>query len=246
MRSLVRWKAGGDAYGEPGVANEYRRRYRRTPSIIASSMAGRRIIRSSDLVYISTSSLYGRRPNQYDRVVIPVDRLQQDGCGVLRYEYLGRTKGIGTFQFSADTVEAMQMLITQTKRGQRVNSVFGEGVNPRLRKIRDGLDELGLKSNALLDHGASRLVYGVSLVKNLTDYLLGVDGTPKYILSTKNTALTTQQISQWWFERWCEPRIGRDGVLDDVAKHTPVYPVRHGARVTMPPPLDEEPRLFED
>ena len=139
----------------PEVAAEYRRRYATTPSIIASSMAGRAIVRPTDLVFISTTSLYGRRPNQYDRIAIPGAQAASRGTAPIRYEYLGRTRGFGTFQFSDDTVEGMATLLAQTKQGQRVNSVFGEGVNPRLRKIRDGLDELGLPSNIFLDHGAA-------------------------------------------------------------------------------------------
>jgi len=34
-----------------------------------------------------------------------------------------------------------------------VNSGFGEGVNPRLRKIRGALAELGLPQDELLEHG---------------------------------------------------------------------------------------------
>ena len=46
--------------------------------------------------------------------------------------------------------------------GQRVNSIFGEGVNPKLRKVRDGIDLLGWPSEVLLQHGRHRIVYGVS------------------------------------------------------------------------------------
>jgi hypothetical protein len=74
--------------------------------------------------------------------------------GGVRYEYLGRTKGVGTFQFGPRTVAELSRLLTQSRRGQRVNSVLGEGVNPRLRKVRDGLDLLGLSSDELLTPAA--------------------------------------------------------------------------------------------
>lgn len=230
----------------PEVAEEYHRRYRKSPSIIASSMAGRPIQRPANLVYISTTSLYGRRPNQYDRITVPVDRIQPGSGGSLKYEYLGRTKGIGTFQFGSQTVDEMKTLIEQTSKGQRVNSVFGEGVNPRLRKIRDGLDELGLPSNSLLDHGAPRLVYGVSLIQNLADYLLGIDSKPKYVLEASSTEGATQRIADWWFERWGRPRTEKPEVLDQIATHTLVYPIRHGARVKLPAALVEEFLLFDE
>jgi hypothetical protein len=38
--------------------------------------------------------------------------------------------------------------------------------NPRLRKIRDGLDALALPTDDLLNHGSPRLVYGVMLTQN--------------------------------------------------------------------------------
>src|SRR5690606_33044272 len=44
----------------------YRKRYQDQPSVIASSVAGRSVVRSADLVFVGTSSLYGVRPNQYD------------------------------------------------------------------------------------------------------------------------------------------------------------------------------------
>ena len=48
-------------------------------------------------------------------------------------------------------------LLDLRKRGfQRVNSVFGEGVNPRMRKIREGLEVLGAPTDKLLLHGNQR------------------------------------------------------------------------------------------
>ena len=242
---LVGGKLVAMLVASPEVVAEYRRRYRTTPSIIASSMAGRAVVRPSDLAYISTTSLYGRRPNQYDRISIPAQNLPDGSSGELRYQYLKKTKGLGTFQFGPDTVEAMSMVLAQSSRGQRVNSIFGEGTNPRLRKIRDALDELGLPSGTLLDHGAPRLVYGVQLVENLSDYLLGIDEKPKYIVPLTHSTAATGAISQWWFERWCKPRLTED-VLTRIEKHTLAYPVKHGAAVVLPTTHDEELLLWED
>lgn len=229
----------------PEVVAEYRRRYKSTPSIIASSMAGRAVVRAADLVYISTTSLYGRRPNQYDRISIPAGKVAEGAAGELRYHYLKKTKGLGTFQFGQDAVEAMSLVLAQTSKGQRVNSVFGEGTNPRLRKIRDGLDELGLPSNTMLDHGAPRLVYGVPLIENLSDYLLGIDEKPKYFVPPARSGPATTSISEWWFERWCKPRLV-DEVFERVEAHTLALPIRHGAAVVLPPTLADEPSLFEE
>lgn len=230
----------------PEVVEEYRRRYRRVPSIIASSMAGRAVVRPPDLVFISTTSLYGRRPNQYDRLVVPAEKVAEGHTGDLRYVYLGKTRGYGTFQFGEDATASMQTVLSQTTQGQRVNYVFGEGVNPRLRMLRDALDELGFSSNMMLDHGAPRLVYGVPLIRNLTDYLLGIDKTPDYIIPLKGASDATGAIGRWWYERWSKNRVEKDGVLDEIEKQTLVHPIRHEARVKLPPPLVEEHLLFDE
>ena len=218
----------------PEIVTEYRRRYGGLPSVIASSMAGRSIRRPADLVFIGTTSLYGQRPSQYDRISIPRDPESSEARPGLRYEYLGRTRGIGTFQFNDRTVAELAVLLAQSKRGQQVNSVFGEGVNPPLRKIRDGLDALGLSSDDLLNHGGPRLVYGVELTENTRAYLLGMEKHPRYILGQRNPKDWTQKIARWWLRRWLLPRIEREDVLARVARHDFVHPIRHGARVEMP------------
>src|SRR5947209_20596735 len=103
------------------------------------------------------------------------------------------------------------VLLAQSKRGQQVNSVFGEGVNPRLRKLRDGLDALGLPTDDLLNHGGPRLVYGVELIENTHAYLLGMDKQPKFLVPQKSPKQFTQQIAQWWMKRWLLPRVIKEG-----------------------------------
>jgi hypothetical protein len=218
----------------PEVVLEYRRRYGGIPSVIASSMAGRPVCRAAELVFIGTTSLYGQRPSQYDRISIPRETgIGESGPGI-RYEYLGRTRGMGTFQFGDETVAQLSLLLAQSKRGQQVNSVFGEGVNPRLRKLRDGLDALGLSSDDLLNHGGPRLVYGVELIENTHAYLLGMDKQPKFILPQKSAKQLMQKIARWWMRRWMLPRLAKEGILARVAAHNFVHPIRHGARVRMP------------
>ena len=99
----------------PEVVAEYRRRYAGMPSVIASSMARRPIVRPADLAFIGTTSLYGQRPCQYDRVTFP--HMGADGKRVvLRYEYLGRTQGLGTFHFGEQTVKDMGLLLLAQSR----------------------------------------------------------------------------------------------------------------------------------
>jgi hypothetical protein len=164
---------------------------------------------------------------------------------VLRYRLLGKTEGYGTLHFSTETADALGTLVAQSDGGQRVHSIFGEGVNPRLRKIRDGLDSLGLPSDALLTHGSPRLVYGIALARNFREYLLGIDPAPEYFSPLDDPSASTQRIATWWRERWLVRRIQRDDVLYEVALHRTTYPVEHGGRVRLPADVNQL-SLFSD
>jgi hypothetical protein len=224
----------------PEVVAEYRRRYGKVPSIIASSMAGRAVTRPAHLVLIGTTSLYGQRPCQYDRITFPY------GTDCIRYQFLGRTLGLGTSQFSKKTVDSLTRLLKHSARGQQVNSVFGEGVNPRLRKLRDGLAELGLDADELSRHGRPRLVFGVALAQNMRPYLMGREKRPSYILAEKEPKKITEAMCRWWIDRWVLARLKRDDVCQRMAQHTLVHPIRHGARVVLPRLDPDQPVLFDE
>jgi hypothetical protein len=229
----------------PEVVQEYRRRYAGAESEIASSMAGRPIARAPALVLLGTTSLYGVGSSQYNRVKVPCDRLGGSAADTLRYEQLGRSEAFGTSQYSKETLEALTDLVQQSSNGQRVNSIFGEGVSPKLRKVRQALDELGLPSELLLRHHRPRIVYGVGLVHNLSEYLLGLDSKPKYLAPLANSHVAGAKIASWWRERWLRNRILSDEVLHEVSRHTLVHPICHGARVTTPR-SSEQPTLFPE
>ena len=216
----------------PTVVSAYHRKYQQYESEIASSIAGRPISRASRLVYIGTTSLYGTTSSQYNRVRIPAEVL--DAKADVRLERLGRSRSYGTSHLSTETVATLVRLSEQSRSGARINSLFGEGVNPKLRKVRAGLDALGWPSDELLQHGRQRIIYGASLVENLTSYLLGMNSRPRYLVRT-TLANDVQRISAWWAKRWLLPRIRSDDVLRRVALHTTERPVQHGARVPSPP-----------
>lgn len=119
----------------------------------------------------------------------------------------------------------------QQSDAQRVNSIFGEGVSPKLRKVRQALDLLNLPSGMLLRHHRQRVVYAVSLIKNLGDYLIGAAKRPEYVVPVNEGVAATVAIGAWWRERWLRNRITSDDVLDEVERHTSVRPITHGARV---------------
>ncbi|UNK58900.1 DUF4338 domain-containing protein [Pseudoxanthomonas daejeonensis] len=219
----------------PEVALEYRHRYSDAQSEIASAMAGRPIRRAPHLVLLGTTSLYGVGSSQYNRIRVPCDRLGGATDENLRYKELGHSESFGTSQYADDTVEALTELAQQSANGSRVNSIFGEGVSPKLRKVRRGLELLGLPADVLLRHYRHRIVYGVSLIRNLRDYLLGLDPEPSYFVPVDASASATAQIGAWWLERWLRNRIESDEVLAEVERHTLIRPVQHGARVPVLP-----------
>ena len=230
----------------PEVVTAYRDKYVEQESEIASSMAGRPIVRPSQLVFLGTTSLYGVGSSQYNRLRMPAERIGGAAGERLAFLELGKSEAYGTSHFSSDTVSALVSLVQQSSNGQRVNSIFGEGVSPKLRKIRDGLDALNLPADALLQHGRQRIVYGVPVVRNLREFLLGMDDEPDYLFDLAEPERSTDEIGRWWTERWLRKRIQSDEVLTRVEQHTLVRPIRHGARVVLPRVDDGQATLFDD
>jgi hypothetical protein len=230
----------------PEVVIEYKRRYQSLPSIIASSMAGHAIVRPANLVFVGTTSLYGERPNQYDRTSYPCDIVGGPKGESIRYRYLtsqerNRTSGVGTFQFGRNTKAAIEKYMSSTTNGRRVNNVFGEGTSPKLRSLRDGLNALGISSEEMLQHGIEKVVYGVAMVANTSRYLLRIDDAPQYLFSLDEAQASTARIARHWFERWASDRMGRSETEQKLLAHTLIRPIRHGARVVLP--SDNEDQL---
>lgn len=229
--ALAAGKLVGALAVSPKVIAAYRAKYAR-PSEIASSMAGRSIERESRLSFISTTSLYGSGSSQYNRLRWPAKVMGGLKDELISFTELGRSRSFGTSQFTDETVEALVRL-SRIKGGVvRVNSIFGEGVSPRLRKVRLGLAALGWPTSELLKHGRERIVYGVKLVENLRDYSLGIDPDPEYLLNPEQTDETP--IGDWWFERWGKRRSEQPEILENMRRHRLVRPVSHGARVPLP------------
>jgi len=225
----------------PEVALAYERKYSGASSIIASSMAGRAIIRKPKLVLLGTTSLYGVSSSQYNRITIPAKEVGGKADGQIAYELLGRSLGYGSYHLSASTVAEIELLLAQSKNGRRVNSIFGEGVNPRLRKIRDGLTEAGFPSDVLLLHGNPRLIYCVRLASNFRELLVGQTTRPHYLFPRSKPTQVTRMIVDYWIRRWFSKRMLREDVLNDVEIHSINHPLKHAARVALPPIEDEYP-----
>lgn len=230
----------------PQVVTAYQEKYVEQESEIASSMAGRPIVRPSNLVFLGTTSLYSVGSSQYNRLYIPAERIGGAAGDRLAFIEIGKSEAFGTSHFSSDTVSALASLVQQSSNGQRVNSIFGEGVSPKLRKIRDGLGALNFPADTLLRHGRQRILYGIPIVRNLRAFLLGMDDKPDYLFDVDDPERNTEEIGRWWTERWLYKRIESDDVLSQVEQHTLVRPIRHGGRVLLPRMRNDQATLFDD
>src|SRR5580765_5209909 len=239
--ALAAGKLVGALAVSPAVLGAYRAKYSR-PSEIASAMAGRPITREARLAFIGTTSLYGTGSSQYNRLFWPASVMGGDDESRMGFYELGRSRSFGTSHFSDTTVDALVRLSEHSGGLVRVNSLFGEGVSPRLRKVRLGLAALGWPSNELLRHGRERILYGVPLVENVRDYSLGIDSHPKYLLDPLPRD-DGQAVAVWWFERWGRRRADQGAVREAMRLHRLVRPVRHAARV---PALQQDELLPVD
>lgn len=227
----------------PEVVNVYSKKYEHSVSIIASSMKGEPVVRKPRLVLLTTTSLYGTNSSQYNRLKIPSQEIGGIRDCFIEYKKVGKSEGFGTYHFSGVTINLIEILIGRKKQGRRVNSIFGEGVNPRMRKIREGVRLVGFPQDKLLTHGNKRIVYAVQLAKNFRQVLLGLNNRPKYFLPLSQGPKRTSKIANYWYKRWLLGRLNLPGILNELRNHTLSYPITHGARVQMP--IEEEyPTLF--
>ena len=228
----------------PELVAAYNRRYKRATSLIASGMAGRPVRRRPKLVLLCTTSLYDVAPSQYNRLRMPIASLGGRIGEHLTFTELGVTEGYGSYHFSKRTRELLEAVVARTRSGRVVNSIFGEGVNPKFRKLRGALDALGLPADELLQHGSPRRIYGVPLAENFREVLLGLSSTPDYIVEPATSGVP--QIAEYWRERWLQKRVERSETLNGVICHSLVYPIRHGARVPVIPYPQDDWTLFSD
>jgi hypothetical protein len=200
----------------PQVASDYRDRYGSMPSEIASQLKGGRVVRPAELVYIGTTALYTAGASQYNRLKLPAGLLREDAPET-PVRYLGTTVGYGTSHISDATTAALEA--TSDGDFLQVNHILGEGVSPKMRIIRRGLDAIfrnGQRaiSDKMAQHQMQRLIYGMWLAENGRDYLLGMADKPRYIWDeTLPPAEGTARIAAFWCARWLDARIKHDPAL---------------------------------
>lgn len=203
----------------PEVASDYRRRYGAEPSIISSLIKNAPVCKDSRLVFLGTTSLYAHGPSQYNRLRLPrgVIASEQDE---IRFEMLGHTGGFGT---PDETTRAIERVLEQEQGFRDVNSIFGEGRSPKLRKLRAGLQLLGFDPTAVLQHHQPRCIYGIRLCAGAGDFLLGkTDELPRYIEHPEEYREATARIAAFWHERWLASRLDHAPALETL-QQTPAW-----------------------
>lgn len=195
----------------PEVVSDYRKRYGRRASDIASKMKGEPVVRPAEIVFIGTTSLYRVGASQYNRLKLPNGLLRDDAPEV-RWKRLGETAGYGTMHISADTLRALDEA-TLIDGGTYINSVFGEGASPKLRALRHALSvvldlEPSQSSVELTQHTMSRLIFGAWLATNGKAFLRDRTEKPIYYFDEgADPKEQTQKIVEYWRKRWLLKRI---------------------------------------
>lgn len=189
------------------VRDAYAARYGDQVSLIASQMAGFAVTKPANLRILTTTSLYGVGSSQYNRLTLRAGDYPRIGRDI-RWSAIGRslTGGFGTLHLSGETTQALRTIAVVRHDARRVNNRFGEGTSPRLRQIREGLDALGLQSDAVLHHATPRIFYGCELEDGAKDALLG-------LATVDQAAPSSASIAAAWRDRWLANRIMRPETL---------------------------------
>ena len=191
----------------PQVAADNNRRYGNEPAIIRSQLKNSRVVPDNTLVWLGTTSLFSHGSSQYERLRLPAGVIAP-GQEEIRYRYLGETSGYGTVQFADETVRSLDTLMRRRRGYRDVNSVFGEGASPRLRKLRSGLDAIGFNASLTMLHHQGRRIYGVPLFPGAGAYLCGLDpDAPDYIRSPEPLVDASERIADFWRYRWLSRRL---------------------------------------
>ena len=203
----------------PLVIRDYTEKYSNQISEIASRMKGKKVVRDSQLAFLGTTSLYALGSSQYNRIKVPMnDRF------FLQYKKMGITEGYGTVYFSKETTSTMMRIQELQDGGRKINNIFGEGTSPRFRLISRGLSIPGIKADAFLQHYSPRIVYSIELASNTNEFLLGYTDKLDYpfnITSEEDVLAKTQEMIDFWYERWLCMRLHSVDIIQRLENFTP-------------------------
>ncbi|MGK3998907.1 Druantia anti-phage system protein DruA [Sorangium sp. So ce1024] len=211
-RDLLGGKLAALSVASAEVCGWYAARYQDQASEIASQLAGREVVRDASAYVITTTSLYAVSASQYNRLKVAVST--PSGTSEVRWRDLGLTEGFGTTHLGDELFRAMRSYSTTLRGGRNVNNVFGEGQSPRLRQAREALEDLGLESNAILQHSSPRRVYGLELFRGALEAL-------RLNRTARVERPSFAAVAEAWRDRWLVHRICNRDVLRRVAEQGP-------------------------
>lgn len=200
------------------IQQAYLDRYGNTESEIASSMAGRPIIKPTRICALTTTSLYGVGSSQYNRVRMPF------GDRIVEWKRIGESEGYGTLHMTKRTIEAVRNVSTTRRKRRNVNNQFGEGTSPLMRQLREGFTELGFDANEVLHHANKRIVYLLELYPGAS-HDLALDYMARHPLNP-----SMKKVSEIWMKRWFSMRIRNDEVLKRLETYS-VDTVKHDLKI---------------
>lgn len=205
-RPLLAGKLAALSLFSAEACGEYSTRYGSAVSEIASGMAGRPVTKPADLCLLTTTSLYSAGSSQYNRLKLP------HGEGTLHWKKIGESEGFGTVHMSRQTIDAVRSVAVAHRGMRNVNNQFGEGSNPLMRQLREGLEVLGFCSDDVLNHSNKRLIYAAELYPAAAaDLALGA--------AKKPDLPTMDQVANHWTSRWLQMRMRTD-ILEKVSRIT--------------------------
>lgn len=207
----------------PKVAHDYKERYGKKASDIATRLKGEEVFRPADLAFIGTTSLYFVGSSQYNRLRIPAEVF--DGNYDVQWKELGTTSGYGTIQISDNTSKSLSEVRDYIAGYTHINHIFGEGASPKLRllsqSLSDILDSTSDETQQFMQHAMKRIVYGAALAKNTSEYLMGYDSSLHYYTDFDKYEEGTQKIMDFWVNRWLASRINYEPVYSRLEEFKP-------------------------
>lgn len=185
--------------GSKEVGDFFNSKYGSSENEIATKMAGRPIRKKSTLRCLTTTSLYGTHSSQYNRLKLSMGTGKRPT--LIEFKKLAKkTEGYGTFHFSNSTLKILDEHYKTSGSVSSVNYKFGEGSSPRLRRLRESMSYLGFSGDEFYKHKQKRIVYLMSLDKNLIKSIFG-------LAEYKPRLYSVLSISKGWRGRWLEQRI---------------------------------------
>lgn len=175
------------------VANRFDARYGTSTGLISKRQKNAR------LALVTVTSALGRS-SMYNRLKLVDNTGVQSKETLVELLRLGTTAGFGHFQLTGDLFVQLRRMLQEDGHKYADGHQFGDGPNWRIRVARIGLEALGLKANAILNHGIEREVYAMPIARNVRRFLRGIEQEATF------DHLTVSQIAALARNRWIVPR----------------------------------------